>query len=92
MKIHVCLVILKFIMVVTKQQKMVAYIYTLLWLNNSPYPNTLIQTLHDDESFRKNMINYLNIIMCNVDKYELSNPMTQNNNNKYDDHIHPCAT
>ncbi len=76
------LVKLKLIMVVMKQQKMVAYIY-------SPYPNTLIQTLHDDESFQENMINYLNIITCDVDKYELSNPITQNNNNKYDDHIHP---
>jgi hypothetical protein len=28
------------------------HIHTLLWLNNSPYPNTLIQTVHDDESFR----------------------------------------
>jgi len=28
------------------------HIHTLLWLNNSPYPNTLIQTLRDDESFR----------------------------------------
>jgi hypothetical protein len=26
------------------------YIHTLLWLNNSPYPNTLIQTLHDDDN------------------------------------------
>jgi hypothetical protein len=68
------------------------HIHTLLWLNNSPYPNTLIQTLCDDESFRENMINYLNIITCDVDKYELSNPITQNNNNKYDDHIRPCTT
>jgi hypothetical protein len=68
------------------------HIHTLLWLNNSPYPNTLIQTLHDDESFQENMINYLNNITCNVDKYELSNPITQNNNNKNDDHIHPCTT
>jgi len=68
------------------------HIRTLLWLNNSPYPNTLIQTLRDDESFQENIINYLNIITCDVDKYELSNPITQNNNNKYDDHIHPCTT
>jgi hypothetical protein len=40
------------------------------------------------------MIDYLNnIITRNIDKYELSNPITQNNNNKHDDHIHPaCIT
>jgi hypothetical protein len=29
------------------------HIHTFLWLNNSPHPNTLIQTLHDNESFPK---------------------------------------
>ncbi len=29
------------------------HIHTLLWLNNSPRPNKLIQTLHDNESFQK---------------------------------------
>jgi hypothetical protein len=27
------------------------HIHTLLWFNDSPYFNTLIQTLHDDENF-----------------------------------------
>jgi hypothetical protein len=29
------------------------HIHTFLWFNNSPHPNTLIQTLHDNERFFK---------------------------------------
>jgi hypothetical protein len=39
------------------------HIHTLLWLNGSLDPNTLVQTLLDDEIFRQNMINYLNDII-----------------------------
>jgi hypothetical protein len=39
------------------------HIHTLLWLNDFPDPNTLIQTLHGDDFFRQNVINYLNDII-----------------------------
>ncbi len=29
------------------------HMHTFLWFNNSPHPNTLIQTLNDNESFRE---------------------------------------
>ncbi len=46
------------------------HIHTLLWLNDSPYLNTLIQTLRDDENFQENMINYLNeIITQDINRY-----------------------
>ncbi len=38
------------------------HIHTLLWFNDFLDPNTLVQTLLDDEIFRQNMINYLNDI------------------------------
>ncbi len=50
-----CLVKLKLIMVVTKQQKMVAYTYRHFCdLVIPQIPNTLIQTLRDNESFQEN--------------------------------------
>ncbi len=53
------------------------HIHTLLWFNDSPYPNTLIQLLHDDEEFRENIINYLNdIIIQNIDRYKSFNGIT----------------
>ncbi len=39
------------------------HIHTLLWFNDSPYFNTLIQTSCDDENFWENMIDYLNEII-----------------------------
>jgi hypothetical protein len=69
------------------------HIRILLWFNDSPDPNTLIQTLHDDENFRKNLINYLNdIITQDINKYKSFNSITQNENDKCDDYIHPCTT
>ncbi len=53
----------------------------------------MIQTLRDDENFRENMINYLNeIITQDVNRYKFSNSVTQNENDKCDDYIHPCTT
>jgi hypothetical protein len=39
------------------------HMYSLLWLNDSSYPNTLVQMLFNNEGFQKHMINYLNNII-----------------------------
>jgi hypothetical protein len=47
------------------------HIHTLLWFNDFLDPNTFIQTLHDDNIFRENMINYLNdIITQDINQYK----------------------
>jgi hypothetical protein len=53
----------------------------------------LIQTLHDNEYLWKHTINYLNdIITRDINMYKSSNSITQNENDKCDDYIHPCTT
>jgi hypothetical protein len=53
------------------------YIHTLLLFKDSLDPNTLIQLLHDDEEFWKNIISYLNdIIIRNIDRYKSFNEIT----------------
>jgi hypothetical protein len=69
------------------------HIHTLLLFKDSPYPNTLIQLLHDDDEFRENIINYLNdIIIRNIDMYKSFNETTHENNGKNNENIHPCTT
>jgi len=68
------------------------HIHTLLLFKDSPYPNTLIQLLHDDDEFRENIINYLNdIIIRNIDMYKSFNETTHENNGKNNENIHPCT-
>jgi hypothetical protein len=70
------------------------HIHTLLWLNDFLDPNTLIQTLLDDDIFQQNTINYLNeIITREINQYK-SCPITTNTNCIDDnlDNIHPCTT
>jgi hypothetical protein len=85
----------KLIMDVTKLQKNGSlHIHTLLWLTNSPNPNTFIQTLHDDKIFPQNMINYLNdIITQDINHYNSCPIMTNINYIDYNlINIHPCTT
>jgi hypothetical protein len=68
------------------------HIHTLLYHFDSPNPNTLIQTLRDDEYLWEHTINYLNdIITRDINMYKSSNSITQNENDKCDDYIHPCT-
>jgi hypothetical protein len=44
------------------------HIYSLLWLNGSPNPDTTVQMLCDNEGFQKHMIDYLNNIWKTIEK------------------------
>jgi hypothetical protein len=67
------------------------HIYSLLWLNGSPNPDTTVQMLCDNEGFQKHMIDYLNnIITRDIKQYKLTSKMTHINDEIQ--HIHPCTT
>jgi len=87
----VCSVISKFITDVMKQPKMEACIHSLLWLDDSPNLNTLVQMLCDNEGFQKQMIDYLNnIITKNMEQNKSTSKITHVNDEIQ--HIHPSTT
>jgi hypothetical protein len=66
------------------------HVHSLLWLNDSLDPNTLVHMLCDNEGFQKHMIDYLNnIIIRDVEQYKSTSKMTHVNDEIQ--HIHPCT-
>ncbi len=67
------------------------HIHSLLWLDDSLDPNTLVQMLCDNEGFRKHMIDYLNnIITKNMEQNKSTSKITHINDEIQ--HIHSCNT
>ncbi len=66
------------------------HVHSLLWLNDSPDPNTRVHMLYDNEGFKKHMIDYLNnIIVRDIEQYKSISKTTYVNNEIR--HIHPCT-
>jgi hypothetical protein len=66
-------------------------IHSLLWLNDSLDPNTLVPMLCDNEGFRKHMIDYLNnIITKNMEQNKSTSKITHVNDEIQ--HVDPCTT
>jgi len=67
------------------------HIHSLLWFDDSPYPNTLAQMLFDNEGFQKHMIDYINNITIKNMEQNNSTSKIKHVNDEIQ-HIHPCTT